>query len=302
MTKTSLIIPAYNEEKALGKVIDEALDKVDEIIIVDDGSTDNTAVIAENYAKKFKNIKFVKHLRNFGKVRALRSGVENSSHNNIIFTDADFTYPASYFPIMIQELKKGADLVLGSRFKKGVNNMLIFNRVGNKIFSIIATYITCSSVTDGQTGLRAFRKELFKELDVKAKSLEYETKMTVRAAKLGYKIVEVPIRYRKRIGKSKLRPVRDGVKMLFSLVNIAYNETSLLARMIMMPSLFMGIFSLYFGITSIKDYFIFGLPRHPYYPLLTALLLLIGIQLFSLGLIIDNLTKKLSRIEEQVRK
>ena len=297
--KTSLIIPAYNEEKALGKVIDEALDKVDEIIIVDDGSTDNTAAIAENYSRKFKKVKFIKHLRNFGKVRALHSGVENASCNNIIFTDADFTYPACYFPVMIQELKKGADLVLGSRFKKGINNMQIFNRIGNKIFSIIATYITCISVTDGQTGLRAFRKNRFKELDVKAKSLEYETKMTVRAAKLGYKITEIPIKYRKRIGKSKLRPVRDGAKMLFSLVNVAYHQTSLLARMIMMPSLLIASVGFFFGIWSIYQFLKIGAPR-PYYPLISTSMILVGIQLFSLGLIIDNLTKKLSRIEEKV--
>ncbi|UCC40151.1 MAG: hypothetical protein JSV96_01450 [Candidatus Aminicenantes bacterium] len=125
--------------------------------------------------------------------------------------------------------------------------------------------------------------------------------MTVKAAKLGHKISEVPIEYRERIGKSKLNPLTDSLKMLFSLLNIANSETSLLARIIMLPSLIFGLFGMVFGITSFYDFITVGAPR-PHYPLVSVLIVLVGVQLFSLGLIIDNLTKKLSRIEEKAAK
>jgi dolichol-phosphate hexosyltransferase len=76
---------------------------------------------------------------------------------------------------------------------------------------------------------------MFERLDVRAKGLEFETKMTVRAAKLGYRIVEIPIEYRERVGKSKLRPLKDGARMLSALFFVAYSETSLLSKMVLIP-------------------------------------------------------------------
>ena len=143
---------------------------------------------------------------------------------------------------------------------------------------------------------------MFDKLAVNAKGLEFETKMTVRAAKHGYKIVEIPIEYRERVGKSKLRPIRDGIKMLFALGSVAYSETSLLAKMIMLPSLFFILIGLITGSISIYEKIVFGILSHAYYPILTTFLILIAIQLISIGLIVDYLTKKLDRIEERLLK
>lgn len=298
--KTSLIIPAYNEEKGLPLVIEDYLDKVDEIIVVDDGSTDRTFEVAKKYAKKY-DVKIYKHETNKGKVAALRTGVEHATGEIIIFTDADYTYPAKYVPDFVKEIEKGADLVLGSRLKN-IKNMPFLNRIGNRIFSLLATYIGCINITDSQTGYRAFKRDMFDKLNVNAKGLEFETKMTVRAAKQGYKIVEIPIEYRERVGKSKLRPIRDGIKMFFALCSVAYSETSLLAKMIMIPSLFFILIGLITGSISIYEKIVFGVLSHEYYPILTTFLILIAIQLISIGLIIDYLTKKLDRIEERLSK
>jgi len=299
--KTSLVIPAYNEELAIKKVIDEALGYVDEIIVVDDGSKDNTAKIVKNNFSKNEKVRLIRHKTNQGKADALRTGVSNSTGEIVVFTDADYTYPASAFPEMIKRLEGGADLVLGNRFKTNMT-MPTLNKLGNTMFSLIATYITCVNINDGQTGLRAFRREMFPDLDVDAKNLEYETKMTVKAAKLGYKIDEVPIEYRPRIGTSKLSPFNDGLKMFSSLVSIAFSETSLLAKAIMLPSLLFIIAGFFTGLSSLIEYLNLGAPKHPYYPLITVFTFLIAIQLFSLGLLTDNLTKKLSRIEERMIK
>ena len=297
--KTSLIIPAYDEEKGVPLVIEEYSDKVGEIIVVDDGSTDRTFEVATKCANE--KIKLYKHETNKGKVAALQTGVEHATGDIIIFTDADYTYPAKYIPDFIKEIERGADLVLGSRLEN-IENMPFLNKVGNHIFSLLATYISCMNITDSQTGYRAFKREMFDKLNVNAKGLEFETKMTVRAAKHGYKIVEIPIEYRERVGKSKLRPIRDGIKMFFALGSVAYSETSLLAKMIMIPSLFFILIGLITGSISIYEKIVFGVLSHEYYPIITTFLILIAIQLISIGLIIDYLTKKLDRIEERLLK
>jgi len=305
--KISLVVPAYNEENAIIPVIEEYIPYVDEIVIVDDGSTDKTFFLALDYIKNRKDpaktIKLVRHKRNYGKAVALNTGVRNSSGNIVVFTDADCTYPSYHIPRLIEEIEKGADLVIGSRFlPKPPKNMSFFHKFGNKLLSGIVSYISSTHITDSQSGMRAFRREIFPQIDVKARSLEYEPKATARAAKLGYKIKEIPIHYRKRIGKSKISAFKDPFKIIFSLINIAYTETTLLARAIIVPSLFLLLIGLIAGGVSVRDYLAFGMLKHPYLPLITTLLLLLAAQFFSLGLIIDNITKKLTRIEEKIIK
>jgi dolichol-phosphate hexosyltransferase len=295
--KTSLVVPAYNEEKGLPLVIQEYLDAVDEIIVVDDGSTDGTFRAAELLAGN--KVKLFRHKKNSGKVAALRTGVKHANGDIIIFTDADNTYPARFVPDLVREIERGADLVLGARLQNR-DNIPAFNRLGNNIFSFLATYISCMKIRDSQTGMRAFRRQMFDKLDVKAKGLEFETKMTVRAAKLGYKISEIPIEYRERVGESKLRPVKDGASMLAALLSVAYSETSLLSKMILLPSFAFILIGLIIGFLTIFEKVRYGVISHEFYPLFTAFLILVGVQLISLGLIVDYLTKKLDRIEEHL--
>ena len=295
--RTSLVIPAYNEVEGLPLVVREYLDVVDEVIMVDDGSSDGTFQAAQ--ALVCGKVKLLRHEVNQGKVAALRTGVLQASGDIIIFTDADNTYPARYVPPLVQEIEKGADLVLGARIQAR-ENIPAFNRLGNNIFSFLATYISCIRIKDSQTGMRAFRREMFDKLDVKAKGLEFETKMTVRAAKLGYKIVEIPIEYRERVGKSKLNPLKDGARMLTALLSVAYSETSLLSKMILLPSLIFILIGLITGLISVYEKLQYGIISHEFYPIATAFLILMGVQLISLGLIVDYLTKKLDRIEERI--
>ena len=124
--------------------------------------------------------------------------------------------------------------------------------------------------------------------------------MTVRAAKLGYKIVEVPIEYRERVGVSKLNPIKDGARMLTALLSVAYTETSLLSKMVLLPSIAFIFIGLITGFISIYEKVQYGVISHEFYPIFTAFLILVGIQLISLGLIVDYLTKKLDRIEEHL--
>ena len=295
--KTSLVIPAYNEEKGLPLVVQEYMNSVDEIIIVDDGSKDGTFHAANALAGG--NVCVFHHKTNKGKVAALRTGIEHATGDIIIFIDADCTYPAKYVPDLVCEIEKGSDLALGARIQAR-ENIPAFNRLGNSIFSFLATYISCIRIKDSQTGMRAFRREMFGKLDVKAKGLEFETKMTVRAAKLGYKIVEVPIEYRERVGVPKLNPIKDGARMLTALLSVAYTESSLLSKMVLLPSIAFIFIGLITGFISIYEKVQYGIISHEFYPIFTAFLILVGVQLISLGLIVDYLTKKLDRIEEHL--
>jgi len=295
--KISLVIPAFNEEKALKAVISEYEPYADEIIIVDDGSSDSTCRIAESLTDG--KVRLFRHEKNRGKVAALRTGVTHSSGDIVIFTDADCTYPARFIPDFLEKIEAGYDLVLGSRQIR-TENIPLFNRLGNFIFSSLAAYISGKTIVDSQTGFRAFRREMFAKFDVDAKSLEFETKMTVRAAKLGYKIAEVPIEYRERVGISKLRPVRDGFKMFFGLLTVAWNETSPLGKMIMFPSAIFILLGLGFGLVALYERFTVYYLVNEYYPLIAVFSILLGIQLISIGLIVDYLTKKLDRLEEKL--
>ena len=296
--KISVIIPAYNEEQALKPVVDEYSSYADEIIIVDDGSNDSTYEIAKPLQNE--KVKVFQHKKNRGKVAALRTGVEHATGDIIIFTDADCTYPARYIPEFIDNIEHGIDLVLGSR-QINKENIPLFNRFGNFIFSSLAAYISGKTIVDSQTGFRAFRKEMFVKFDVEAKSLEFETKMTVRAAKLGYKIAEIPIEYRARVGTSKLHPIRDGLKMFFGLLAIAWNDTSPLGKMIMFPSFIIFIIGLGFGLIALYERLTVYYLENAYYPLIAVFSILVAIQVMSIGLIVDFLTKKLDRIEEKLK-
>jgi len=163
--KVSLIIPAYNEQEAIGPVIEEYYPFVDEIVVVDDGSYDKTYEIASSYQDA--KVHVCQHSHNQGKVGALRTGVHSSTGDIIVFTDADCTYPARYIPEFLYELDRGADLVLGVRNIEA-HNIPLLNRIGNTIFSTMATYISGKYISDGQTGYRAFRREMLDDLFVSA--------------------------------------------------------------------------------------------------------------------------------------
>ena len=142
--KVTLIVPAYNEEEAVGLVIKEYYPFVDELIVVDDGSSDKTYDVASSYADG--KVIIIRHEKNRGKVGALMTGFSRATGDVIVFTDADCTYPARYIPEFIRELEQGADLVLGTRVTDA-SNIPFLNRIGNVAFSTLATYISGKAIT-----------------------------------------------------------------------------------------------------------------------------------------------------------
>lgn len=199
----TVIIPALNEEKGIEEVIRRCkaiLSKGDEIIVVDDGSTDRTYSIA-----KRAGVRVIKHKVNKGKAFALKTGFSAAKNDILVTIDADCTYPPEAIPAIVERLDN-ADLVVGSRFKQGIPKGLPMHRsIANIIGAEVTSIILSRRLTDVTTGLRAFRKKVILDSPVKAKGLDFEAEFTARAITKKYRYAEVPIVAEERKGQSSLR-------------------------------------------------------------------------------------------------
>ncbi|MBA7625853.1 Undecaprenyl-phosphate 4-deoxy-4-formamido-L-arabinose transferase [subsurface metagenome] len=213
MKEVSIIFPALNEQETIGKIIDEVpIEEIEgrgyraEIIVVDNGSTDKTREIAE--AKGARVITEP----NRGKGRAMRTAFEAVSGDFVFMIDADFTYPATYVPRMLELLEGGYDVVLGSRLKgqREEGAMSRLNMVGNHLLALLANLLYGTRVSDPCTGYWGFRGEVPKSLKLDAVGFELEANMLAEIARQGYRIAELPILYRRRPNQAKLGSLKDG--------------------------------------------------------------------------------------------
>lgn len=217
--KVIALIPAYNEEQMIGKAIDSVSKYVDAVIVVDDGSTDETGKIAEK-----RGVLVVHHDTNQGLGRAIRDGMKAAviaGSDIIVIFDADLQYDACEIPQLVSPIRKGeADLVLGSRLSGQIEYMPIVKLWGNRIFTKITGWLAGVPVTDAQTGFRAFTKNVAVNLNISS-SYTYTQEMIIRSAKKGFRIKEIPTVFRKRIsGRSRLisSPLRYGANALLIVV------------------------------------------------------------------------------------
>lgn len=221
----SIVIPAYNEEDAIRETVERVSAVCNrigncEIIAVDDGSSDSTYEIL----KRMKNIKVVKHKENKGKAVALETGFNNSSGEILATIDADLTYPEDEMPELIKHIRSDkADMVIGSRFVYKTKNMPRLNYCGNRFFAFLISFLTGKRITDGSSGMRAFRRCMLKDMDIKSRNLSWEVEMTTRSIVKGYRVMEIPINYHHRVGFSKLKPFRDGFDFLLAILRARFS-------------------------------------------------------------------------------
>ncbi len=214
--KKTIIIPAYNEEKSikeLVKRVKKICSQGDEVIVVDDGSCDNTGKIAEEMG-----VRVLKHKSNKGKAIALKTGFRHAKNDVIVTIDADCTYPPEEIPKLIKNLKR-CDLVVGSRFRNGIPpHAPIHKSIANILGSIFASIILFRKITDVTSGMRAFRKDVVEACKIRAKGLDFEAEFTSKAIALGFRYREVPIGFEERRGRSKLRFLRDMIKFSIAIL------------------------------------------------------------------------------------
>ena len=215
MANVVAIIPAYNEEKALADVIGKTLENVDEVIVVDDGSSDKTSEVAIEAGARV-----IKHSVNLGKGEALKSGFKAIGDDSIIITiDGDGQHNPSEIPDLVRPIiEDGADLVNGSRYMNGPEeNTPAYRRVGQKVLDIATNISAGTKVTDSQSGFRAFSPQSKNVFRFKDTGFGIESEMLVDAAEAGLKIVEVPITVRYDLDGSTKDPITHGVGVLFNI-------------------------------------------------------------------------------------
>jgi len=214
-SSTQLIVAALNEEHGIGLTLIELLDNVptSHVLVVDGYSVDRTVEIAKNLGAK------IAFQDGFGKGNAIAKALENidSGVKYVIFTDADYTYPAEYVPEMIEILERDPQvgMVCGNRFSgkvaaKAVRSSFYF---GNKLLAFSHNLFNGVSLNDPLTGLRVIRTEILRDWKVKSQGFDIEVELNRLVKRKGYATVEVPIRYRQRIGEKKLK-VRHGATIL----------------------------------------------------------------------------------------
>ena len=220
----SIIIPAFNEEKTIDKVLRKIINMNSlypiEIIVVDDGSEDKTFEKVQPFG-----IKLIRCLKNHGKGRALRIGVKAASGDIIIWQDADLEYFPSDIPKLMQPIiQKSATVVYGSRFSGTIYKIRISHFLGNKILTWATRILYNCAVTDMETGYKAFRREVFDYVELTSDGFEIEPEVTAKLLTVGFKITEVPINYcARRKGTAKIGWL-DGIKSLFTLFKLRFSK------------------------------------------------------------------------------
>lgn len=227
--KVSIVIPCFNEAETIENIVQAVLSVPltnREIIIVDDSSTDGTKEILSTKIKDLVD-KIILHESNQGKGAALRSGFANVTGDVVVIQDADLEYNPQEYPILLQPILDGkADVVYGSRFQGGQAHRVLYfwHYVGNQILTLLSNMFTNLNLTDMETGYKAFRIEILKQIKIEENHFGVEPELTAKFAKLGCRIYEVGISYNGRTYKEgKKINWKDGVQALWCILK--YNLT-----------------------------------------------------------------------------
>tara|TARA_B100000989_G_C19501728_1_gene454591 strand:+ start:100 stop:801 length:702 start_codon:yes stop_codon:yes gene_type:complete len=216
--KVSVVIPCFNEENTIEKVVTKVLnqkDIVDEVIVIDDNSSDKSKEIINKISKENSKIKFFFKEKNEGKGSALIKGFELSSNEIVLIQDADLEYdPSEYQKLIKPFVDSNADVVYGSRFMGGdmVRLHFFWHYLANKILTFICNIVTNLNMSDMETGYKLIKKKYLNQLSLKEKSFGIEPELTVKLAKMRLIFYEVPISYK---GRTYLEGKKIGLKDAF---------------------------------------------------------------------------------------
>jgi len=298
MLKLSIIIPAYNEEDAIGDIVGRCLSETRniinktsvlkvEIIVVDDGSRDKTAEIVKGYGREVKLITFEKN-RGYG--AALKAGFEEASGDLVSFLDADGTCDPKFFIDLCNKLiKEDADIAIGSRLGPG-NEMPLLRRIGNKAYVMLINLIGRMKITDSASGMRVLRKDCLPRIYPLPDGLHFTPAMSCRAVMdENIEIVEVPISYQERKGESKLSVIQDGVRFLKTIIDIALIYEPL--RFFGSMGIIFLLFALGYGVYPLFFYLKMKIvPSYMIYRIITiTALVFTSFTMFTIGIISEQI-------------
>ncbi len=231
MSTLSILIPAYNEEKTIQKILDKVRDVElvgnfsKQLIIVDDCSTDNTEKIIQEYVARFpdSDISYFKHDVNRGKGAALHTGIENATGDYIVIQDADLEYDPQELNLLLKPVVDGfADVVYGSRFMGGRPHRILFfwHTIGNRFLTMLSNALTDMNLTDMETCYKLIKADLLKSIRLEESRFGFEPEVTAKIARRAkmenIRIYEVGISYYGRTyAEGKKIHWKDGVHAIF---------------------------------------------------------------------------------------
>ncbi len=233
----SIIIPAYNEEKTIAELLQRVLDADlgegigRELVVVNDCSTDSTEAKIKAFIASHPDapITYLKHDRNSGKGRAVRTGIEAVTGDFVVMQDADLELDPNDFAKMLPFLLSGEyRVVYGSRFLAEENShTYVSYQMGGKFLSILTNLLYGQNITDEPTCYKMFTTNLLKSIPLECQGFEFCPEVTAKVSRMGYKIKEVPIRYYPRsIEEGKKLRLRDGLQAIGTLLKYRFWKNS----------------------------------------------------------------------------
>ena len=302
MSKVVAIIPAYNEEVALGSVILRTLQYVDKVIVIDDGSSDKTKKVAT-----LAGAELITHSTNLGKGQGLKSGFEavqsiNDSINNsdetygiIVTIDGDGQNNPDEIPALISPIESGkADFVNGSRYLEGYteDDTPAYRRAGQKVLDKATNISSGLNITDSQSGFRAFSKRAIPYFKLKDSGFAIESEMLSDAAEVGLKIVEIPITVRYDLDGSTENPVTHGVGVLLKIIKDMELRRPLIY--FTLPGFVIFLIGIGSGVWFLNDY-LNGTSINFGPTVIAIMLVVVGLFLMLNGILLDSIRKLINR-------
>ena len=292
--KVRILIPALNEEESIGEVID-GFKRLgyDRILVIDGHSTDRTREIAREKGAE------VVVQSGKGKGQAVKEAFEILDDDVVVMIDADGTYLPEDVELLLEPVKRGvADHVVGNRlvnFEKGAFTRL--NLIGNKIINLIFRFFYGVELHDILSGYRVLTRDVYKSVELQKSGFEVETELTVETIANGFRILEVPVRYRKRAGKTKLRPFSDGYRIVSTIYSLLgrYNP----GRYFYFFGTFLLLLGFVGGVYVVYEWF----RRVSHFLLvnLVSMLVVSGLLIIAVGLLSDSLFRINVQLKRELR-
>ncbi len=224
--KLTVLIPIYNEADTLREILRrvQATQLADEILLVDDGSTDGTReILAE--LDGHNGVRVILHEQNQGKGAAVRTGIQHASGEVLLIQDADLEYDPRDYPRLLQPIEEGlADVVYGSRFLGAPRRVAMFwHMVANKLLTLMTNILYDTILTDMETGYKVFRREVLEGMKLRANRFDFEPEFTAKILKRGVRIFEVPIAFNPRdYSEGKKIGLRDAFEAVWALLKYRF--------------------------------------------------------------------------------
>ncbi len=292
MIKVSVVIPTMNEPaiEVVVKDVFSVLNNYEVEVLVVDNSSDDTPERAT------KSGATVIHQHGKGYGNAYITGFKQVERTSdvIVMLDGDYSYDPHDIPKLLEPIKEGADFVIGNRFAEMEQGAMSERNVfGNKILTSLIRFLYHTPISDSQSGMRAITRTALENLKMKSQKMPFATEMIIEARKEGLEIVEVPIKYRARVGAAKLNPYRDAINIIYTMIRLVRDYNPIV---IFLPiGLILLVIGFGFGIDILIEWIKTGVVTRFAGAILSVLLIVVGLQIMLFGLLADIILTNLRR-------